>query len=1136
MVDVVIAFEPPIVGQNVPVTYQYAAEGVYFADQAPVLPSSSEIPTSPPFTLPVTQASPPGAPGTQVAAFWGAGEFGSAMLFGRFTSAHQHIGVLFGVISGSNFSGAGPTLTAYDINGERVAIASGGGSFGSSGVQLNAVSTNATPNIVFFVIQGANEGVIAWIKNLSYDPAVLAAPDFLLIPPIGTDWGYVVCQGGSTTTPAQAVRIGLSNGDINFAAGPPLPSGVSVTFNPNPLTANNELFGVTVTAATSAALVQGVNFPLSANPASAAVGLQERDVQGSITVVSPWNFELRADYSPTITISPCTPAIAYFTLTSNSGYKGGWVEFACSGLPADIQVNLNPNPVQLGGYPSSVQINITFSTQAQPANAIPIKIVATDVTVIFVPAFSVTPVPGGLSQVVALALNGIPTSIESVSGLPVYPVSGATPQALQPGTSIVINGTGFCSGTKVRFGNDLAVVPPDSLASTQIIATVPRSATTGVVGSDAISPSSGWQGTSPFGLIRPDGGQVTSATVRTVQIESYRNIYGFPFHNYYFGGIDFDQLTELYGQDATYDDFLGQVRDPWAMIYCGLANSILKLGGDICFGICLATQRLKNAEWGDADVQNLPGFNYAWGMEPFTLVNEGTTIQAKHDATTPPPNPLNDFIHILHVAQLSDEFLNWYLMHSLQNSPYISWLIGSPALDTKTYLETCLQNWVEYWGWDYPLVTLRHGSSGHVVVAYDIETNPNDPSGFIIDVYDPNEEFTSDEDSDSTGKIHNVALQVGKITVSGDGSWVYPFDADTYPYDTRDTSNGGAVWYGTPDAMVVSSSLIIPPVPSMPGEFSSLLYTFEELGVALSSGKTENKVQAHSFASRIIETVQLSDASGRTLFGADGTLNLDANTRVSATPFVPLSGTASPGEVFVVKQGGSYRHEVLGKVAGHYGIALVGSSFNVVVTSATSVGQRDEVTLDTGGRSFTFKPGSTNVPLKVEVMARGPDGSPRFATLATRGALGTTDIIRFSTDTSSVTYEHHGPASPYEVEIRALNRKGQSHTFRSGLKMATDAQTATFTPADWRDLGRVTLSESGLTTSRVVSMQLTAGESDPKWGAAKEKPPRKTNSSSSQTKSPRGGKVLRKRASMAGVAAKKVKRKKNNAKGKGKRR
>ena len=396
-------------------------------------------------------------------------------------------------------------------------------------------------------------------------------------------------------------------------------------------------------------------------------------------------------------------------LTANYGFQGGQASLSCGGVPPSITCTLDPAVVQLAPF-GTAQITATFTTSSQPAANIPIEFLAQG---------------AGFSQQVSFTLQGVASSITSIYlGADIIDntsLIASTPQALQPGSSIVINGGGFCPGTQVRFGNDLAVVTPDSLTSYQIKATVPRNATTGQAGA--------------WGVILPDGTRVYSPYA--LPIDSYRNSYGFPFQNLYFGGIDFDQLTELDGQDQTYDNFFGEVRDPWALTYCAIANAILKLGGDSCFGICLTTQRLKNAQWGDANVQNLPGFNDVLGMGSFDLVNEGTTTQGS--PTTPPPNPLNDFIHVQHVAQLSDEFLNWYLQHSLQNSPYLSWLNGSPALDTKTYLENCLQNWVEYWGWDYPLVSLRYGSSGHVLVAYDIETNFNDAFGFVIDVYDPNE-------------------------------------------------------------------------------------------------------------------------------------------------------------------------------------------------------------------------------------------------------------------------------------------------------------------------------------------------------------------------------------------------------------
>jgi hypothetical protein len=373
MSDIVIAFEPPTLGGGVVVTNQYdsllGVNGVDFSYGPPALPSNSQIPLSG-YGVLVTRPSPPGAPGTQVVALQGAGEFGDAAAFASFNSPHQHVDVLVGGIN----SGANPSLTAYDINGQVVATASGSVLAGGPGVQLNAVSSNATPDIVFIVIQGADNGVILWIKNLSYDPISSPTPDFRLNNVfISVSPGFSVIQG------SQLVRLGGSNGLINLQAGPPLPTGISVTFDPASVDGTDESFSVIVEAESNIPLVQAT-FPISGTPASAAVGPQERFAQGTVSINAPFLLFVQAGYAPQLAIAPCTPGVVSVELVSNPGFHpappGVQLDISCLGLPATINCNINPAVVQLAAFPSSALISMTFSTNGHGAGNVPIEIVA----------------------------------------------------------------------------------------------------------------------------------------------------------------------------------------------------------------------------------------------------------------------------------------------------------------------------------------------------------------------------------------------------------------------------------------------------------------------------------------------------------------------------------------------------------------------------------------------------------------------------------------------------------------------------------------------------------------------------------------------------------------------------------------
>jgi hypothetical protein len=548
--DAVLSFEPPTLGGGVAVTNQYGSaygpvNGVNFLYQLPALPGSSQIPLGGYGQL-VTGPSPPGAPGTQVATLVGPGEFGSASALGQFNSPHQHVSILTGAFNSSSQ----PSLTAYDINGEQVATASASVAAGES-TQLDAVSASPGPDIVFFVIQGAQDGFMLWITDLTYDLVAAGTPDFLL-----NSTGGVLSQGSSVVQPTQLIRMGGSNGDITLAAEPPLPAGISVPFNPPVVTGTDLSFGVMLSAAPDAALVQGAAFSISGTPASAAVGPQPRSATAYVTVLAPFVMRIYGGYAPTLAFAACSPAVVQLQILANPGFGGGEVSVTCTSVPAGIECVVQPPLVQLGAYPDTELVNVLFTTTAQPPGNIPLNFVAQ---------------MNGFSQQVPFTLAGQPTAITSVST-----EFGTTPQALKPGSTIVIQGQGFCGGTKVRFGNDLAQVYPMSLSSTEIQVSLPRTATTGVTGPGAVTK--GWPLQVAFGLVLPDETAIPSPTPLTVF--EYRNVYGFPFHNYYFGGMDFDQLTELFGETATHISTpFGDVRNPWASFFLGLANAFSSSAG-----------------------------------------------------------------------------------------------------------------------------------------------------------------------------------------------------------------------------------------------------------------------------------------------------------------------------------------------------------------------------------------------------------------------------------------------------------------------------------------------------------------------------------------------------------------------------
>jgi hypothetical protein len=992
MADTVINFQPPTLGLGVIVTNQYNSiptqeNGLDFLDNPPALPSGSKIPTTG-YAVFITRKSPPGATGSQAAVLQGGSEFATVAALGKLNSAHQHVSIVVG-----SETDAAPSLTAYDIEGNQVATSTGAVKANAAGVTLSVVSSSA--NIVFILIQGAVNGNMIWLSSISYDTVAAATPDFLL-----NNSNITVSAGGKVTQNCTLFRQGGSSGAIALSAGPTLPSGVTLTFSPAAVGGTSDSFTITVDAASTAPPVTQHTYTITGTPANTAVGPKPRTATGWITVVAPFVLQVQPGFAPTVAVAPCTPGVMAVKLVPMPGLPAGTsVKLSCTGLPAAVTCDINPATLQL---PNQTAATLTFSETTQPAGTIPITITA-EMT--------------GFKASQAATVVAAATAITSISQPNVY-----TPMSLQSGTSLIIKGVGFCQGTQVRFGNDQAKAIPAQMTTTQITVTVPRNATTGATSESNTT----WPNQNPFGLIRPDGSAVPAPMPLTVG--SYRNSYGYPFKNYNAGGFSYDQLTELYGHDATYwSTPFGDIRNLWAdIIYLPLVNAILS-GNDLCFGISLSTLRIMNNAWGAADTADLPTTNTL--EMPWTYKNP--TPQG-------PSGPLDDFIHVQHIAQMSDQWLGYYLNAALPTT-------GASAASIRSTITSCLNKG------DDPLVCIRNSlTDGHAMIAYDIEPNPQDPAGFIIDVYDPNEEYTSDEDSDGSGKTHLGALQLSQIVVSGNGSWSFPMNASSWP------PPAGSSWSGDAHALIPGSTSIIPQIPSMPGVASTLWHLLQAGGVAVfGSGSPDPTMPATVPVTGSVETAQLSDASGHTLFRSDGSLNPDPQTRVAAVPFSFAKAASDHGTTLIIKPGATYIHQVKGKVAGTYGMVVLGRPFGVSLTCATAVGQTDTVTIDTAGRSFSFQTGGAGAALRAEVMASGTDGSPRFATLLVRTAAGMKHTVSFSADLSTVAYAHSGDTAVFELHLSALDSSGKQHLFASGSLSTVQGQTTTFAPANWQDLTTV---------------------------------------------------------------------------------
>lgn len=1036
--DTVITFEPPTVALHNGVADQFHSLGLDFGfPPYNALPASSQIPGGLDNDLPVVVAAPAGYPGTQVAALVTPTEFAQAQAFGIFTGFHQHVKATLGSFVPESCT---VTLIAYDINGVQVGSATATVASSTPPAMLEAASTNSTPNIAYFLIQAGENTVPLWMGNISFDPGG-SSPDFNWVT---TPLVYVA-QGASATETLLLNRLGNSSGDIQFALTG-LPSHLSASFSPNPAAGTVSATNLTIAAGGNAAIVNNASFTISATPSSAAVGPQQRNASGQLNVLPP--IQLSVPGPSTLQIFPCT------WLTIGPAYVGfgpgttGTIALSISGLPANASYTITPDTIQSSENPVPL-VYISILANGGINGPVQIQVMAQS---------------GAQTIAVPLTLQPVGAFITS------SPVFAATPQALQPGDTISISGHGFCPGSTVRFGNDVAVVAPISITPSEITAIVPQYATTGQASATPF----------PFGVIPPNG---TSADLipapELCLIDSFRNIIGFSFMNGPYGTVTLSQIQELFLSTGSA-----------AKIFAAMAQAFIDAGsGDVCFGMCLATQRLYQDDTGAL----------AAGFPP-NLPTSAFGLTGPDDAGGPSAS-LQQYIRSQHLAQLSEEYLSAYLTAAVLKS-------NATSFELRQNIATCLQRTIPNGSQtipfpDYPLVAMRQGlGSGHVVVAYEIVDQAG--GAFDILVYDPNDPFTpipsvkdsqGGEDSDTTGQAHQFRVDHCTIHVTGDGHWAYAPQSDSGTVDELTPVSSTIIplhptMLGTTADLVIAGSTVslaalgaevgslLGPVGAVIGGLLGAVAGFiSGLGQVLGSISIFDRrpAQVGTAAtdrpvsrSALVRTTQLSNNNGHALFDPDRKTNRNPRTRLLATPFAPTGSGSQNQEVFIVSKCDQYRHAVTGIGSGKYGMVLLGGSYIVEMSTSTSPDQKDEFTFDMATGELGFRTGAESAPLTVEVLAQLPDGSMRLAVLATTASSIGNESIDFNLDCGTLTFTHHGPAATYFLVLGSVAADGRVSTFYSGMERIEDGYTIGYTPIDWSSLNGVNVTTDVPLTTRIL--------------------------------------------------------------------
>jgi hypothetical protein len=980
------------------VTNQYHAEGVDFV-KGIVGPNVYCYPTI------VAVGASLAESGTQVADTSCAnGEFPDSSIRGNLASSAENVSVYAGFSpTGGSPASTSVTLTAYDISGAVVNSTSQTVEAGQGTHTLLAVSSSS-PNITSFDVT-SNDASVS-VDNLTFDNPGGVPADFTISP----QSGFVqLLQSSQTVDQVTIQRLNGSFGDITFSASG-LPAGVEATFSPNPATGDTT--SMTIHADPNAPPAGAGAFPsftVTGTPANAGVGSTPRSASVQVDV----ELVYRVDAPPAINVPPCSTLKVPITVTpTESSGSPKTVTLTASGLPADDTASFNPSTLIVPGQTHST-LTLTSQSDAKGPTG-QVTVTASDGSVSDSSAsFPVSRVAPSI------------TSITDASGAHQLQ-SGLTPQGASPdlGTVVAVHGQGFCPGSTVYFGNLDAPgttdgPTPDGLGpfgdGTSLLTSVPSLATSGEI------------------YVVPQGDDLGSPATASAPftIDSYRDTNGFSFENSdafqsRVGGYSFSDVSDVFGDAATHIDInpcwpfgnctiVTPIPDPFALLFWGIADASLQ--GGQCFGFSLASQRLIHGDESFAAFPQQPGTGQpsVWnlqGPDPVFFETSGASGAIAH------------FIHLMHLEQFSAEAIKYWLSQATGNA-----INGSQAsiIDQVT---------TDLDGGDHPLIELRNGTEGHVVVAYGVDqTNGSTlpgPGDRVIDVYDPNQEFKSDE-NDALGFEHQNAMSTSEIVVHPDGHWEFQgFTPE---------------WGGGPGSLVVVPYGVVPVQPTMPttlGGLFDLLFG--------SAGAT-----------------QVTASNGHTLLTPTGDVNANPATAIpDATQLATMSGTPKPGpDIFLFGQPGTYTATVQGKSTGSYHDALLTQGMAASLTARTAAGVADEISVPAARDGVQFGQTSGGRPAgsratDAQIVVDGSQQSKRTATIATTMPTTGQATVAFTSTHDAVAVTAGGQPMSFTSTLSWVGPDGFPQTFKSTAVHLAGGDRATLTPTNWSSL------QTSAVTLRVV--------------------------------------------------------------------
>ncbi len=933
--------------------------------------------------------------------------------FSEGCSFNDYAAEMFGVLSEettqlelyAGTQGGGPVeLAGYNLEGKVVAEETK--EVTTKDETLLQIKTTKAEIAYFSVarLQGGMDGYSALeIADLSFVVPLVPPPAAIALDQNGLPNGPIGSQGTSAGWTVDVERFNQADEPIDLHVSG-LPSGVTLTGGTT-IEADSDSTTLTFSIAKSAPIVSAAPFTISAT--SADVPEPPPPITEDFSIESALQVKL-LNYSTgtytsnqTVTLTPCSGSTPEVVVMPGRGVSTPTsLTLSASGNTSGLSYSLARTSVPSPGGEVNLAISQSASSDSGEAE------------------ITITGENNGFrsSATVKVLRGGAPT----VSSF--YPPAGNTPQALHPGTTVTIGGSGFCPGSTVDFGNPEASATPSSINSsgTELTANVPALGTAG-----------------PVSVV---SGGVAGASAASMTINSYRNVDGYQFKNYD-PHIDFEQLTDAFGEGQTYDtiDFCWpfgcdvHVRDPFAMIFNAVANASITNGA--CFGISLSTQRL------------LEGHRLLGEFPPGNEFGDIFGLENK----TEPTGQLTNFINAMHVQQLSIQFLT----HWLEDDAW-SGIEGGAVTSQTVYAEIK----AAFAAHEYPLVSMLKGGEGHVVVAYNLEGAP--PS-YYIDVYDSNEPFNAggSEENSSSGGHHKENWEKSRVHVGSDGEWSLP-------------STGIS---GENPGLIVTTAESLPwEWPDMPTPLGLVELSGGKLGRAtgahLSSARPKVPLGGLLFGSAgpgetagssatpppASGVTQLTDAAGHTLFAPNGTLNENPATRLVAAPFASEGSTkGAPAQIYLLPRGtGTLKATVTGTGAGPDTHTLIEPHFVAQIDTQSGKGVKDTLTFAAGSGKVGFATQASDKPLALTLLG-GSGKERRTVEVTTTSLRGAGDTLAFTGGQSGLSFTHHGAPTTFKLTLSAQGPKSAPTVFESAPMHIGTGASASIGTVHWGSLAAATV-------------------------------------------------------------------------------